>query len=321
MRKSIFFAIILAIFLQLTLSAADMGRTILAILPFSSKGIDRTTVEVMLEKFTIAMVDAGVYSIVEKKQLDKALSDLKFQSGDVFDDSSAVELGKTVGAQIVIFGSVNYAAGTYYINVKGVDVTTGVASFWKREETSNKNYLVKMADKLAEEVISFGSGSKSARGKKSDSSRYKFTREDQDFIEEYYEIKWDISTNDRYENRRKFNQFIAAGSALASVGGIFSLSGIIIMSSMAVMGANSGIFMMMGLPAGLPILFGGFTMLPLCAIPFWFANRVQTIYRKATGERLSFWDKTNFDLRIVTTKESLTNELNRKISFDLTVSL
>jgi len=320
-RNVFIFITILSIFYPLLLSASDTskgGKIRLAILPFSSKGgVDNAAIEVMFENFTIAMVGAGVYSIVERGQLDKALSELKFQRGDVFDDSSAAQLGKMAGAQVVILGSVNYALDTYYLSVRGIDVTTGVIVLGKQEQTKNKNELVWIAEKLAK-FISFNYDNKpNSSDIKKNFISYEdgnYTRKDLIFIKKCYENKWLISPSDYEANRSKFRIFIGTGIGLSISGGVGLVSGIIMLGT--ALGLRAGWWIFFYLPMG----FVG-SLLPLSAIPFYFADRVKSIYRKATGEKLSFWDRTNFDLRIVTTKESLTNEYNRKISFDLSISL
>jgi len=350
-KRNIFVFIILSVFLQLTLSAADIGKAKIAILPFSARGnIDKATLDVILENFTIAIVEAGVYSVVMKSQLDKALSDLKFKSGDVFDESLAADLGKMVGAQIVVFGNVNDSNDTYYVNVRGIDVAAGTVTFLKREEVINKGDLIRIINKMAKAISSdsnknsdsFNPRSSSNNNTKNNNTK-KFNREDLDFIEKYYNDRWDISTDDRYENRRKLYQFIAGGSVLVGIGGPFFLSGIVILAYMVYTGTkiatiekygynNYGaytetnqsvlnLYYGVGFGVGLTFMLIGAAMVSLCSIPFWFASRVQEIYRKDTGKRLSLLERTKFDARIVATRNSLTNEYNRKISFDLSISL
>jgi len=316
MKKHVYFFLIFSIFSHIFLSAADTGKTRLAILPFSSMGsIDKATVEVISENFTVAMVDAGVYSIVERGQLNKALNELKFQRGDVFDDSSAAELGKMAGAQIVIFGSVSYASDTYFINARGIDVTTGVVAFGKREQTKNKNELFAMVDKLAIS-ISFGTDIKLTNTKKnsSDSTTGNFNSNEQAFIKKYYD-RWGISTDNYEDSRYKFKFFIGVGIGVLALGGTLILAGIIAIPVLWNQPYK------ISLPVDIGFLVAGFVTMPFSIIPFWYSSKVATIYRKSTGERLSFWNRTKFDLRIVTTKESLTNEYNRKISFDLSMGL
>ena len=311
MRKHIFFIFIFSIFLQFTLSAADTGKTRLAILPFSSNGnIDKDIADVMFENFTIAMVDAGIYSIVERRQLDKVLNELKFQRGDVFDNSSAIQLGKMAGAQMVIFGSINYAANVYYFNIKGIDVTTGVVSFGKREETRNINELVNMADKLAEAIS--GSGSKKESKL---SSKGELTIGDIEFIEKYYKNKWKIATYDRDENKRKFNQFIGGGIGLSVGGSTLFLGGIIFEVVMGVI--QEGSYMVVATP----FMSIGAIMTSLCSIFFYFADRVKKIYRRTTGEKLVFWDRANFGIGFTMKENGFTKEQESRLNLSMSISL
>ena len=331
-KRNIFVFIILSVFLQLTISAAEIGKIKIAILPFSSRGsVDNVTLDIMLENLTIAMVDTGVYSVVMKSQLDKVLSDLKFKNGDLFDEFLATDLGKMVGAQIVVFGSVNNASGTYYVSVRGINVDNGTITFLKREEGTNKDDLFRIVNKMARAISSDSNKKSDSSDPKSSStsssSNRKFNAGDRDFIEKYYNDRWDISTNDRYENRRKLYLFIAGGSVLAGIGGSFFLAGISVLANWCYAGAmldryeSGDTSYAIGVGAGLPTMLTGIAMASLCSIPFWFASRVQEIYRKDTGKRLSLLERTKFDARIVSTRNSLTNEYNRKISFDLSISL
>ena len=152
-KKTIFVLIIFSI--SILTGAEEKIRV--AILPFSSKNIDKDLLEVMFQSFTTTMVDAKVYSIVERSQLDKAIYELKFQRGDIFDDSSASALGKMAGAQIVILGDVSFVSrtDTYYVNIRGINVTTGIVDFAKKDETKLEKDLVKVVDNMAK-FISFG---------------------------------------------------------------------------------------------------------------------------------------------------------------------
>jgi len=337
MKKHVYFFLIFSIFSHLFLSAADMGKTRLAILPFSSMGgIEKATLEIMSENFTIAMVDAGVYNIVERGQLDQALKELKFQRGDIFDDSSAAKLGKMVGAEIVIFGTVSYAEDNYFINARGIDVTTGVVVFGKREQTRNKNELFTMTDKLANS-ISFGNNEKAGNKKRRDASSSvtgKYSEADQRFME-----KWSVFPDNYEDTLSKYKISTGIGIGLAAGGGTILLTGLIVWfgtlgyfsttwgrhtygsSEMTRYNIAYTTYWEVALPIGVVFTILGITALSLCSIPFWFANKVASLYKKATGEKLSFLERTKFDLRIVTKKESLTNEYNRKISFDLSISL
>jgi curli biogenesis system outer membrane secretion channel CsgG len=52
------------------------------------------------------MVNAGTYSVVERKALDKILSEQNFSNSDRVDAATATKLGKLLGADAIILGSI-----------------------------------------------------------------------------------------------------------------------------------------------------------------------------------------------------------------------
>ncbi len=144
------FCILLALFLfsQIILFASDKQRV--AVLDFSLKGqIDREYASVLTENFTVALINAGKFIVVERSQLDKALKELKLQHKDDFDEATAVKIGKLTAAQVVIIGNVSLVEDYYYINVRGIEVETGVAKFGAKDKASSKKGLVELIDSLA----------------------------------------------------------------------------------------------------------------------------------------------------------------------------
>ena len=64
------------------------------------------------------------YKIIERSQMDKILDEVEYQSTGCTDEECAVELGKQLGAERVIIGSVGLVGQTYTINTRIVDVET-----------------------------------------------------------------------------------------------------------------------------------------------------------------------------------------------------
>jgi curli biogenesis system outer membrane secretion channel CsgG len=71
---------------------------------------------------------------VDRKTLDTIRSEQKFQlSGDV-DDNSAVSIGKMLGANIVITGSVTGTGSTQRLTIKALNVQTAQIVTMAREQ-------------------------------------------------------------------------------------------------------------------------------------------------------------------------------------------
>jgi uncharacterized membrane protein len=154
MKKSILFIVVLSIFCSFVLSANDGDKkTRLAILPFSTNGgVDKVTMDVMFGNFAISMVNSGIYDVIDGSQLDNAITKLKLNKKKVLDDSSAVEIGKMAGAKIVILINFNFVNKIYYVNLRGIDVTTGIVIFGKSEEAIQKKDLINLVNKLASSI-------------------------------------------------------------------------------------------------------------------------------------------------------------------------
>jgi curli biogenesis system outer membrane secretion channel CsgG len=105
-----------------TLMGVLPENTTVAVLSISSR--DRNMSEFVIEELTYILVDSGIFKIVDRKSLDTIRNEQNFQlSGDV-DDSSAVGIGKLLGANIVITGSISGTDSLRRLRLKALDVQT-----------------------------------------------------------------------------------------------------------------------------------------------------------------------------------------------------
>src|ERR1051326_174473 len=52
------------------------------------------------------LVQGGVYSVIERKELDKVLSEQNFSNSDRADPSSAAKIGRVLGVDAIVIGSI-----------------------------------------------------------------------------------------------------------------------------------------------------------------------------------------------------------------------
>jgi lysophospholipase L1-like esterase len=97
-------------------------KTTVAVVSIASKDIEAA--EFVVDELAYAMVSSGNFKVVDRKSLETIKSEQNFQmSGDV-DDDSAVSIGKLLGANIVITGSISGAGSTRRLRLKALDVKT-----------------------------------------------------------------------------------------------------------------------------------------------------------------------------------------------------
>jgi hypothetical protein len=97
-------------------------KTTIAVVSIASG--DTEAAEFVVDELAYLIVSSGNFKVVDRKSLDAIKSEQNFQtSGDV-DDDSAVSIGKLLGANIVITGSISGVGSTRRLRLKALDVMT-----------------------------------------------------------------------------------------------------------------------------------------------------------------------------------------------------
>jgi TolB-like protein len=120
--KSSFF-ILLVFFLICPAVAQQVPR--IAILPFSPIGVSEAEAEVLTNLFEAAVVNTGVYEVIEQNQADRILDAQAYSLSSCTDEACAVEIGELLSAENIIIGSVSKLGEMFIVTAKIIDVTTG----------------------------------------------------------------------------------------------------------------------------------------------------------------------------------------------------
>ncbi|OGS10556.1 MAG: hypothetical protein A2234_01310 [Elusimicrobia bacterium RIFOXYA2_FULL_58_8] len=103
----------------------------IAIIPFSyADGRAGATKDgsVISERLTIKMINMHKFEIIERSVLDKVMSELKLQSSGMIDASSAQQLGKVLGVEAIVTGTlVEMQAGEIEVNARLIKTETAQA--------------------------------------------------------------------------------------------------------------------------------------------------------------------------------------------------
>jgi len=78
-------------------------------------------------------VNDGIFSVVDRASLDQVRNELNFNMSGEVSDKSAQEIGKMLGAQTIVSGSVRKIASMYRLEVKAIEVqTASVQGQWNK---------------------------------------------------------------------------------------------------------------------------------------------------------------------------------------------
>jgi hypothetical protein len=117
---------------KLASDMANLGKDVkkIAVIPFSYAQNTASTKDgsVISERLTMKLINLQKFEIIERSVLNKVLDELKLQSSGVIDASSAKELGKVLGVDAIITGTlIPTADGRIEVNARIIRTETAQA--------------------------------------------------------------------------------------------------------------------------------------------------------------------------------------------------
>lgn len=304
-------------------SADERGKRV-AVLPFTVRGnFDTLYAEVAQDSFITEMIKGKVYRVVERSQLDKAMKELRFQSGSDFDETSAMEVGKLAGAEIVAVGTITALKSRIIVNIRGINVKTGVAEFAEKDFIKSEDDLMRSVEKIAKNLPfsspnapdpsnydnidyapTYDNRNYAAKlpsynqnyANRPSNMDFSFSENYDDvplshsnkrFLIKFFQEKWGIDPRDTFNVYDVYKNYLAAGISMAAVGGTLALMGFIAaMVGLGISAEGHWWGFMYAFPSGLGTLFAlGAPLAALSSWPFIIADKTKSIYRRFTGNK------------------------------------
>jgi curli biogenesis system outer membrane secretion channel CsgG len=90
------------------------------------------------------------FDVVEREYIMKIIEEQKLQMSGLIDVTTAVQLGRLIGAKTVVVGSITKIGITYTLNVRFVSVETGEVIMAKSLSCESENDLPRVIEKVVE---------------------------------------------------------------------------------------------------------------------------------------------------------------------------
>jgi TolB-like protein len=120
--------------------------------------------EYLLNVLSENAVNDGVFSVVDRQQLDVIRAELNFQMSEEVSVESAQSIGQMLGAQTIVSGAVSKIGSLYRVQVKAIEVqSAGVQGQWSRN-IPNGATIAALTEKYAPVSAAIAAGASSARG-------------------------------------------------------------------------------------------------------------------------------------------------------------
>lgn len=125
----------------------------LAVLEFESKEVDSALVQSLTELAQSRFENSGLYIIIERQKIHKVLQEQSLQLSGAVDDKTAVSVGKLLGAEKLVLGSVSKMDGKYMLSGRIVNVETGEIEISGTEFSPSVLDIKENTDKLVKTLV------------------------------------------------------------------------------------------------------------------------------------------------------------------------
>ncbi len=150
MRK-IITVTILALLLSASAESAEKMR--IAIMDLQPNNVPVNTSRAVSDLIKSDLVDSGMFTIVEREQINDILKEQSLQMSGCTDNACAIEIGKLLSANKIIVGEISAVGKTIIITIRVVDVKAGVAEFSSSEKTKSIDTIDTAANNLVKRLI------------------------------------------------------------------------------------------------------------------------------------------------------------------------
>lgn len=130
---------------------AQDKKPLVAISPLQAKKVDPEEVDLISEALAGELQNSGAFRVMERGQMDRILKEQGVQSSGLCDGNEcAVEVGKILGIDKIVVGSVGRIGTLFIINTRLVDVQTGeiLASVRRTKDGELKDVLTSLVPQV-----------------------------------------------------------------------------------------------------------------------------------------------------------------------------
>jgi len=124
------------ILLLLFIELAFTQNITIAILDFEGKGVSQSETSTLTDRLRDEMFKTGIYIVLERGKMDEVLTEQGFQQTGCTTSECAVEVGRMLGVQQMVAGSIGKVGTVYTVSARIFDVQTG-----KILKSANYDYI------------------------------------------------------------------------------------------------------------------------------------------------------------------------------------
>ncbi len=106
-------------------SEIKQERQAVAILELDANGITKSEGKALTDRLSNEVFNVGIYEVMERDKVSQILNEMEFQLSGCTSNECAIEIGKLVGVNKMIAGSISKIGEFYTVSVRLMDVESG----------------------------------------------------------------------------------------------------------------------------------------------------------------------------------------------------
>jgi len=132
-------------------------RMSVAVLPFDNKGASRDLGDIIFDKMITALFNKGRFIVIERSKLETIMKEQQLGASGILDASSAAELGRGLGVDAIILGSVAATSGgSISLDARAIDTETAaiIVAHDSYSSRSDQQSVKQAVEYLADKFVS-----------------------------------------------------------------------------------------------------------------------------------------------------------------------
>ena len=113
------------LFIFLLTTGTIIGQLPIAVIDFDGKGISQQESSALTDRLRSELIEGGFFKVVERGMMEEVMKEQGFQQSGCTSDECIVEVGRMIGVERMVGGSISKVGDLFSVNAKIVSVETG----------------------------------------------------------------------------------------------------------------------------------------------------------------------------------------------------
>lgn len=135
-------SILLLTILLLLPVCGHAGKDRLAVMDFRADGLSQCNALRISELIRTEIINTGVYTVIERNQMDMLLKEQGIQQTGALSDEYALKVGELLSAQKILIGTAMRLGKSIIISGRIVDIEKGIAEFGAQQSAADEDELL-----------------------------------------------------------------------------------------------------------------------------------------------------------------------------------